>query len=230
MKGEHHPDIPKNQNVYLSDNDGFLMQINIQTLAERDRYKLMIGAVVPRPIAWVSTMDAAGNLNVAPFSFFNAVCSNPMTLLFCVGVADTPDGKKDTLRNIEAVPEFVINTTNEETATAMNLTATPLPPTQSEFQWAGLTPALSSTIRVPRVAEAPIAFECKLQRIITVNDQPGGGTVIFGEVQCVHVRDDLYANGRILLEPYKPIGRLGGNSYVRVTNTFDMARIPAPKA
>jgi len=206
------------------------MIIDIHTIPERDRYKLMIGAVVPRPIAWVSTMDTAGNLNVAPFSFFNAVCSNPMTLLFSVGVADTPDGKKDTLRNIEAVPEFVINMTNEETATAMNLTATPLSPTQSEFDWAGLTPAPSKTIRVPRVAEAPVAFECTLQRIVTVSDQPGGGAVIFGEVQCVYVRDDLYANGRILLELYQPIGRLGGNGYVRVTNTFEMERIPAPKA
>lgn len=206
------------------------MQIDIHTIPEQERYKLLIGAVAPRPIAWVSTIDAAGNLNLAPFSFFNAVCSNPMTLLFCVGVADTPDRKKDTLRNIEAVPEFVINMTNEETATAMNLTATPLPPTQSEFTWAGLTPLPSRTIRVPRVAEAPIAFECTLQRIVVVSDQPGGAAVIFGEVQCVHVRDDLYANGRILLEPYKPIGRLGGNGYVRVTDTFDMARIPAPKA
>jgi len=211
------------------------MQIDIHTIPEQDRYKLLIGAVLPRPIAWVSTMDAAGNLNVAPFSFFSAVCSNPMTLLFCVGVADRSsadraDGKKDTLRNIEAVPEFVINMTNEETATAMNLTATPLSPTQSEFQWAGLTPIPSSTIRVPRVAEAPIAFECKLQRIVTVSDQPEGASVIFGEVHCIHVRDDLYANGRILLNAYKPIGRLGGNGYVRVTDTFEMARIPAPKA
>lgn len=205
------------------------MILDIDTIPEHDRYKLLIGAVVPRPIAWVSTMDAAGNLNVAPFSFFNAVCSNPMTLLFCVGVADAGGGKKDTLRNIEAVPEFVINMTNEETATAMNLTATPLPPTQSEFAWAGLTPAPSTTLRVPRVAEAPIAFECRLQRIVTISDQPGGGSVVFGEVQCIHVRDDLYANGRILLEPYQPIGRIGGNGYVRVTDTFEMGRIPAPK-
>lgn len=206
------------------------MLIDIHTIPERDRYKLLIGAVVPRPIAWVSTMDPAGHLNVAPFSFFNAVCSNPMTLLFCVGVTDTADGKKDTLRNIEAVPEFVINCTDEANAEAMNLTATPLPPTHSEFAWAGLTPAPSKMIRVPRVAEAPIAFECTLQRIVTISEQPGGAAVIFGEVQCVHVRDDLYANGRILLEAYQPIGRIGGDGYVRVTNTFEMARIPAPKA
>lgn len=206
------------------------MIVDIRTIPERDRYKLLIGAVVPRPIAWVSTMDLAGNLNVAPFSFFNAACSNPMTLLFSVSVADTPDGKKDTLRNIEAVPEFVVNMTNEETATAMNLTATPLLPTQSEFDWAGLTPAPSRTIRVPRVAEAPVAFECTLQRIVTISDQPGGASIIFGEVQCVYVRDDLYAGGRILLEAYQPIGRLGGNGYVRVTNTFEMERIPAPNA
>lgn len=206
------------------------MLLDIQTIPERDRYKLLIGAIVPRPIAWVSTMDAAGNLNVAPFSFFNAACSNPMTIMFSVAVADTVDGKKDTLRNIEAVPEFVVNMTNETTATAMNLTATPLPASQSEFDWAGLTPAPSRTIRVPRVAEAPIAFECRLQRIVTISDQPGGASVIFGEVQGVYVRDDLYAQGRILLDDYQPIGRLGGNGYAYIKETFEMERVPAPKA
>ena len=205
------------------------MLIDIHAIPERDRYKLLIGAVVPRPIAWVSTMDRSGNLNVAPFSFFNAVCSNPMTLMFSVATTETVDGKKDTLRNIEAVPEFVINMTDVATAAAMNLTATPLPAAQSEFDWAGLTPAPSKMIRVPRVAEAPIAFECTLQRIVTISDLPGGASVIFGEVQSIFVRDDLYANGRILLDAYQPIGRLGGNGYERVTNTFEMERVPAPE-
>ncbi|MEZ4860824.1 MAG: flavin reductase family protein [Caldilineaceae bacterium] len=205
------------------------MLFDITQLTDTDRHKLLIGAVVPRPIAWVSTIDAVGVPNVAPFSFFTVVCDNPMTLLFCPGVTETNDGKKDTLRNIEAIPEFVVNLTNVATATAMNLTATPLPPGHSEFTWAGLTPAPSQMIRPPRVAEAPIAFECKLQRIVTVSDQPGGGAAVFGEVQCVYVRDDLYANGRILLEAYQPIGRLGGNNYVRVMDTFAMERVLAPK-
>lgn len=206
------------------------MILHPHQLSHTDRHKLLIGAVVPRPIAWVSTVDAQGIPNLAPFSFFTVVCDEPMTLLFCPGVGATPDGKKDTLRNIELVPEFVVNLTNEETATAMNLSATPLPYGQSEFPFAGLTPVPSTLIKAPRVTEAPIAFECKLQRIVTVSDQPGGGWAVFGEVVCVHMRDELYSNGRVLLERYKPIGRIGGNGYVRVTDTFEMERLPAPRA
>lgn len=204
------------------------MNLDLHAIPERDRYKLLIGAVVPRPIAWVSTMDPEGNLNVAPFSFFNAVCSDPLTLMFSVSNTDNPAGK-DTVRNIMAVGEFVINFTNEATAEAMNLTATPLPPGESEFEWAGLTATPSKTIRVPRVTEAPIAFECRLQQLLKIGNGPGGASVIFAEVKGVYVRDDLYAEGRILLEQYQPIGRLGGNGYTRVNDTFEMERVPAPK-
>ena len=197
--------------------------------AHGDLYKFSIGAIVPRPIAWVSTMDREGNLNVAPFSYFTAAAVQPLTLLFCPQVPMNTGIPKDTLRNIEEVPEFVINMTNEATADAMNRTATPLPRGQSEFDWAGITPVASRTIRVPRVAEAPIAFECTLQQIVVVNDKPGGGAVVFGEVQSIYVRDELYhaERGHVLLDQYRPIGRLAGNSYVRVTDTFDMER-PAP--
>ena len=120
--------------------------------------------------------------------------------------------------------EFVINLVNEEVAEAMNLTAAMLPHGQSEFEYAGLTTAPSETIRVPRVAEAPIAYECKLQQIVTVSDQPGGGSAVFGEVQRIHIHDEIYQDGYISLEAYKPIGRLGGQAYVRVTDTFEMQR------
>ncbi len=198
-------------------------------LDPRERYKMLIGTVLPRPIAWVSTADSNGNPNLAPFSYFTAVCSNPMTLLFCPGVVPNGDGKKDTLRNVEETREFVINLTNESTAQAMNLSATDLPPGESEFEWAGVTPAPCETIRAPRVAEAPIAFECVLDRIVTIADKPGGGHVVFGTVQRIHVRDDLYKNGRIDLEAYQPIGRLGGNTYAHLNDFFEMPRVPAPK-
>ena len=110
----------------------------------------------------------------------------------------------------------------------MSLTSTILPYGQSEFEYAGLTPASSETIQVPRIAEAPIAYECKLQRIVTVSDQPGGGSVVFGEVQCIHVGDDIYQDGYILLDVFKPIGRLGGAGYIRVTDTFEMQRPTVP--
>lgn len=204
------------------------MILHVDEITHHDRYRLMIGAVVPRPIAWVSTMDAAGRLNLAPFSYFNAVCPSPMTLVFCPGV-HANGRKKDTWLNIEAVPEFVINITNEDTAALMNQTSAVLPAGQSEFEWAGLTPVPSRTIRVPRVAEAPIAFECMLDRIVVISDQPGGGAAIFGRVRCVHVRDDVYDNGRIDLDALRPIGRLAGDGYTRATDVFHMQR-PAPPA
>ncbi len=200
------------------------MIINPDDLDNRGRYKLVIGSILPRPIAWVSTMDEAGRLNLAPFSYFTAVCPTPMTLVFCPGVH--PDGRvKDTWRNIEGVPEFVVNITNEATAAQMNRCATLLPPGQSEFEWAGVTPAPSETIRVPRVAEAPIAFECTLDRIVVISDQPGGGAAVFGRVRRIYVRDDLYHDGRIDTEALRPIGRLAGDAYTPLGEMFHMARV-----
>ncbi len=205
------------------------MIIDPNELSAKERYKLLIGSIVPRPIAWVSSMDRAGNLNLAPYSFFTVGARDPMTLIFCPQVPlGEPREKKDTLANIEQIPEFVVNLTNEETAEAMNLTATVLSHGQSEFEWAGLRPLPSETIRVPRVAEAPISFECRLQQIVTINERPGGGYAVFGEVQCIHIRDELYENGYVNLELLKPIGRLAGNSYTRVSDLFDMARVPPP--
>jgi flavin reductase (DIM6/NTAB) family NADH-FMN oxidoreductase RutF len=203
------------------------MDIDPAEIDERQRYKLIIVSVLPRPIAWVSSMGNEGNLNLAPFSYFTAVCPNPMTLVFCPGVFANGE-KKNTWRNIEQVPEFVVNITNEETAYAMNLSATILPYGRSEFEWAGVTPAPSKTIRVPRVAEAPIAFECVLKQIVEISNDPGGGAAIFGEVRCIHVRDDLYAEGRIDLEGLAPIGRLAGDSYTKLGELFHMRRVPPP--
>jgi flavin reductase (DIM6/NTAB) family NADH-FMN oxidoreductase RutF len=195
------------------------------------RYKLLTGTVVPRPIAWVSSMNKAGQLNLAPFSYFTIAATDPMTLLFCPQVPSSgPPRHKDTLLNVRAVPEFVINLTDETTAAQMNRTATELPHGQSEFEWANLTPAPSQTIGVPRVLEAPVAYECRLQQILTISDAPGGGAVVFGEVQCIHIRDDLYGeSGRVSLEKLQAIGRVAGTGYVRTNNTFDMARVPLPK-
>lgn len=203
------------------------MIVNPAELSESEAYKFIIGAVVPRPIAWVSSMDGQGRLNLAPFSYFTGVCSKPLTLLFCSGLH--PNGvKKDTWLNIEETGEFVINVTNEETAVAMNRSATILPRGQSEFEWAGVTPLPSEKVRVPRVAESPISFECQLQQIVVVSEQAGGGAAVFGEVVCIHVRDDLLENGRINLERYRPIGRLAGAAYTRVNDLFEMQRLPPP--
>ncbi len=200
------------------------MIIDPHTISRKDRYKLSTGTILPRPIAWVSTMSADGTLNLAPFSFFTIACSQPMTLLFCPQMPEGSTGKKDTLNNIEMVPEFVINIAGEALAAPMNLTATALPPSESEFDYAGVTPVASEVVRVPRVAEAPVAFECTLQRIVYVNDAPGGGATVFGEVQRIHIRDDVYVDGYVQLASLQPIGRLAGNHYCRVTDIFEMIR------
>ena len=205
------------------------MQLNSEELTNNDRYKLMTGAIVPRPIAWVSTIDTAGRPNLAPFSFFTAVCPNPMTLLFAPGWSEMRGRMKDTLRNIQAVPEFVINLTDEATAEAMNLTATEFEAGVDEFAWAGVRPAPSQTVRVPRVAEAPVAFECKLQQIVMVNEGPGGGAAVFGEVLSIYARDGLIENGRISLEKLQPIGRLAGSTYAHINDLFEMHRVLPPK-
>ena len=188
--------------------------------------KITTGSIVPRPIAWVSTVDKKGRPNLAPFSYFNAVCTDPLTLMFCPGVY--PSGrKKDTWLNIEEVPAFVVNMTNEATAEAMNRSATGLPRGDSEFDWAGVTPVPSETIAVPRVAEAPVAFECVLDRIVVISDSPtGGGAAIFGRVQRIHIDDAIYQNGYVLFDKYQPIGRLAGASYTRVNDLFNLRRLP----
>lgn len=204
------------------------MIINPADLETQARYKLLIGAIVPRPIAWVSSMDATGNLNLAPFSYFTAVCTDPMTILFCPGWSAVRHRRKDTWINVEQTGEFVVNITNEATKEAMNLSATEFDQGENEFVWAGVTPAPSKLIAVPRVAEAPISFECKLQRIVVVHDGPGGGAAVFGEVVAVHVRDDLLENGRVLPHKLQPIGRMAGDAYAHITDLFDMRRVPPP--
>jgi flavin reductase (DIM6/NTAB) family NADH-FMN oxidoreductase RutF len=175
-------------------------------------------------------MDLQGNLNLAPFSYFTGVCSDPMTLLFCPGWSSIRGQMKDTLINIREVPEFVVNITNEETKEAMNLTATEFPRGVDEFAWAGVSPAPSTQISVPRVREAPVAFECTLQQIVVTREAPGGGAVVFGEVQAIHIADDIYDNGYILPEKLKPIGRMAGTSYAHIREFFDLKRVPPPES
>lgn len=193
------------------------------TLTTKACYKFVIGAVQPRPIAWVSTIARDGTLNVAPFSFFTAASIDPFVLMFCPIVPEIGK-RKDTLNNIRALPEFVINITNEETMAAMSKSAASLPPDQSEFEYSGITTAPSETIRVPRVAEAPLAFECKLRQIVEVGVNRLGGAVVFGDVTGIYAREDVVVNGYVVREALKPIGRLAGNNYVRVTDVFEMER------
>lgn len=204
------------------------MEISPTAIAIENRYKLMIGCIVPRPIAFVSTLSSDGKPNLAPFSFFAGVGSNPMTLLFCP--ANTPQGgEKDSLRNAKPVSEggtgeFVVNIATEEYARQMAACAEPLAHGESEFALSGLTMAPSRVVKPPRVLESPVCFECRTTQVIRTNPgQPAGGNIVIGEVVHVFVRDDLI-NERFHtdIEKLRPIGRIGGLGYVRTRDRFDL--------
>ncbi len=203
------------------------MDITPADLPHREVYKLLIGSIVPRPIAWVSSRSADGIPNLAPFSFFTAVCSEPPTVVFCPGVRGEHD-QKDTLHNIRATGEYVINFVSELLAEAMNITATELPPHVNEFERAGLTEAPSHVVSVPHVAESLIHFECRLNQVITISDQPGGGNLVIGTVVHMHFDDRVYREGNYIdLDVMQAVGRLAGPSYCRVNDFFDIKRLPS---
>ncbi len=206
------------------------MIIDPTTLERREVYKLLIGSVVPRPIAWVSSVNADGRPNLAPFSYFNIACASPPTLLFCPN--RRADGsKKDTLLNVEATGEYVIHIVEEQHVEAMNRTSAEYPRETNEFEHAGLTPVPSIEVRAPRIEGAAIAFECRLHQIVPVGDGPQGGEIVVGRVVLVHVRDDVRPDTYIELAVLRPVARLAGNGYARVTDTFDLPRpvyTPAP--
>jgi flavin reductase (DIM6/NTAB) family NADH-FMN oxidoreductase RutF len=187
----------------------------------------MMSTILPRPIAWISTIDAQGRTNLAPYAYFMGVCCVPMTVLFCPVVPPPPLRKKDTLRNIEAVPEFVVNVASASCIDAVNLSAAPLPPGESEFDLTGATPVPSSRVRPPRVQEAAVAFECRVRDIIEVSAAPGGGWVVLGTVLAAHVDDALLdpATYQVDLQALSPVGRLGGGTFVNAaSDTFTLTR------
>jgi flavin reductase (DIM6/NTAB) family NADH-FMN oxidoreductase RutF len=185
-------------------------------------YKVLIGCVVPRPIAWVSSMSPDGVLNLAPFSFFNAVCSNPPTVMFSAGSREGV--AKDTVQNVKSSGEYVINVVNEELVEPMNLSSGEYPSEVDEFALTGLTSVPSVKVGAPRVAEAPISMECRLSQVIPVGRE--GYYMVLGEVVHFHIKDEIYdqATGRIDMLKLNPIGRLAGNWYARVNDIFELAR------
>jgi flavin reductase (DIM6/NTAB) family NADH-FMN oxidoreductase RutF len=206
------------------------MEIKPDALSWKSVYKLLIGSVLPRPIGWISSVNDQGQPNLAPFSFFNVACANPPTILFCPMIRSVNNQPKDTLQNIRETGEFVVNIVSGELVEKMNLTSVEAPCEVNEFDYAGLTPAPSCEVTPPRVAESPIHFECKLDRIIDISQEPGGGSVVIGTVVHMHIDERLLiGEDKIDLVKLNPIGRLAGNSYVHVTDIFDMERPPSWK-
>ena len=200
------------------------MTLDFETLAPRDAYAWMISAITPRPIAWVSTISADGKTNLAPFSFFQGVCAKPPTLIFC-GSHDRTGKQKDSVINVRQVPEFVVNIVPHALAEPMNLTAAPLPHGESEFEKFGIASAPSVKVKPLRVAAAPVAFECRLDRIVDLGDGPSGSSVVFGRIVHAHVSDAILGeDGQIDPRKLDTIGRMGGDLYTRTTELFSITR------
>ncbi len=204
------------------------MEAAAHSLPHQAVYKILTGAVLPRPIGWISSINEAGQANLAPFSFFNVVCANPPTVLFCPMYSSARQSKKNTLHNVASTGEFVVNIVTEALANAMNLTSGEYPDEVSEFDVAGVTPTASVAVKPPRVAESPIHFECRVQQIIEIGSGAGSGAVVIGQVVHLHVDDAvLLGEDKIDLSKLQPIGRLAGTAYTRVTDVFDLVRPPA---
>ena len=187
-------------------------------------YKLMIGAIVPRPIAFVSSLSLDGVPNLAPFSFFTAISANPPVICFSPMVRSTDGGQKDTLNNIEATREFVVNIVSEDFAAPMNLCAGEYPLEVDEFKVSGLTPIPGDLVKPARVKESRIQMECRLVQVVRISEKPLGGSLVIGEVLRFHVADELISDFRIDSAKLHAIGRMGGPTYARTTDLFDLQR------
>lgn len=196
------------------------MQLDPQTIPAQSAYKLLIGCVVPRPIAWVSSVSKDGVANLGPFSFFMGVCGDPPTIAFSSGRRQ--GNHKDTVVNIEYTGDFVVNVVDDDLAQQMNLTSGEYPPEVDEFELAGLTPAPGVKVQAPRIVEAPISMECRSTQIIPVGRGPH--SLVLGEIVYFHVRDDLIQGGRIDMHGLRPVGRLAGNLYSHIHDIFEMKR------
>ncbi|MHA7967034.1 flavin reductase family protein [Paenibacillus sp. CAU 1782] len=190
----------------------------------QDNYKLLIGSILPRPIALVTTLSEDGVLNAAPFSFFNIVSANPP--MIAVSVQRKDGGPKDTARHAMHRGQFVVHIADESYIEAVNKTAAPVPPEVSEVELAGLMPVASSTIEVPGVQEARIRMECVLERSLPLGGQGGEPAcdLLIGRVTAFHVAEELYHEGRIDAAKLQPVGRMAGNDYARLGDTFTLIR------
>ncbi|HLO12173.1 MAG TPA: flavin reductase family protein [Pseudoneobacillus sp.] len=201
------------------------MEIKPASLEWQDAYKLLVGSILPRPIAFVSTVDENGIANAAPFSFFTAICADPMLVCFSPMRRGTDGEKKDTLVNIEKTKEFVINIVSEDFVEKMNECAKELPREIDEFEFTGLTKLESVCVKAPRIAESKVQLECELFEALDFGNHPGSGSLVIGKVVHVHIQDDLFDKGRIITEKLLPIGRMAGQTYTKpLANTFEMVR------
>jgi flavin reductase (DIM6/NTAB) family NADH-FMN oxidoreductase RutF len=201
------------------------MNVRPDEFPHREFYNILISTVAPRPIAWVSTLNH-GHLNLAPFSFFNVVSAKPPMLGFspALRLVDDKPAPKDTLRNIRETGEFVVNMVTFAVAEAMNITSGEYHRSVDEFALAKLTTRPSLLVAPPQVAESPVSFECKLNRILDFGTEPGSSSLVIGEIVSVHFDDSVLKEGRFDPDTLDLIGRMGGTQYSRTTERFNMIR------
>ena len=200
------------------------MKFNPQDLEQNAIYKLLTGIVIPRPIGWISTISEDGINNLAPFSYFNAVGDDPPHVMF--STVHSNNLNKDTLNNVLATKQFVVNMVTEDLVEQMNRTSQPIPANESEFELAGLTPIASSLILPPRVKECKITMECEMVHHYQLeNSKTGGATIVIGKIVLFHIDESvLLDNYKINLETYKPIARLAGSNYSKIGDIFSIKR------
>jgi flavin reductase (DIM6/NTAB) family NADH-FMN oxidoreductase RutF len=200
------------------------MIIDPTTVPANINYRILVGAVVPRPIAFVSTISTEGVYNLAPFSFFNVVCGDPPVVCFSPIWRNPP---KDTIVNIRATGEFVVNIVSEEIAEKMNVCSGEYPSAVDEFKMSGLTPVASDLIRAPRVQESHVSMECRLLQIVDVSERPMGGSLVLGQVVRFHVDDAVFDDVKeykIGADKLRAVGRMSGFDYTRTRDRFALVR------
>jgi flavin reductase (DIM6/NTAB) family NADH-FMN oxidoreductase RutF len=206
------------------------MNISPAELSHNDLYGVILNSVAPRPIAWVSTVSASGQPNLAPFSFFNCVCTAPPLLAFAPGLRSSKQPgsssgePKDTLRNIRETKEFVISIVTYDLAEAMNQTSGEYDASINEFELAKIASAPSRVVKVSRVAASPVSFECKLYQILDFSPSPESGSLVIGEIVSIYVDGANMKDGKLDRDSLDLIGRMGGIQYTRTTQRFEMVR------
>ena len=200
-----------------------MLVIDPSANSERENYKLLIGSIVPRPIAFVTTLSEGGILNGAPFSYFNIVSANPP--MISLSIQRSAGKQKDTARNIIKTKEFVVHIVDEQNVEKVNITAANLPTSQSEVQLAGLTPVESVNISVPGVKEAKVRMECVLEHSLELGgSETAGCDFIIGRVVQFHIDSEIHDNGRIDPRGLAAVSRLAGSSYAKIGDIFELER------
>lgn len=202
-------------------------QIDTQQLPTKDLHAMLLGMIAPRPIAFVSTIDRDGKPNLSPFSFFNIFSSNPPILVFSPSRRVRDNSEKDTLRNVRAVPEVVVNLVDKSLLERMTLTSFDFPSATNEFKAAGLTETQSTHVRPPYVAQAKVALECKVNDVVGLGTEGGAGNLVICEVLCMHIHADLLdKQKRFIQDAFYPMARMGGNTYLDSTARFEVDKLP----